>query len=287
MYEYIEGALKEKNPTHCVIETGGVGYFIHISLSTYTQLEPHAHAKLFIHQVVSERMPTCCSVSSPKLEREMFRLLLTVSGIGANTARMMLSSLSAEEIRQTILVGNASLLQGIKGIGAKTAQRIIIDLRDKIGKDKLRAGELFPIQNNRLKDEALSALVILGFNKGEADKVISKILVAEEPDPRGSDQKSPETVVKALNNPNLATVTVHHIIKSKPLIQFILCSTLISCLSGVATPLFPQVGPNGTPDSTGLRYPFRDELHYPFSNSGVTSPLYLGNPSNVVQSYCL
>ena len=109
----------------------------------------------------------------------MFRLLLTVSGIGANTARMMLSSLTAEDIRQAILVGNASLLQAIKGIGAKTAQRIIIDLRDKIGKDKLAGSEIFPIPDNRLKEEALSALIILGFNKGEAEKVISKILIAE------------------------------------------------------------------------------------------------------------
>jgi len=180
MYEYIEGDLKEKNPTHCVIETGGVGYFIHISLSTYTQLEPHAHARLFVHQVIREDAHLLFGFFT-KSEREMFRLLLTDSGIGSNTARMMLSSLSADEIRQTILVGNASLLQGIKGIGAKTAQRIIIDLRDKIGKDKLTGSEFFPIQNNRLKEEALSALVILGFNKGEADKVISKILVTENP----------------------------------------------------------------------------------------------------------
>ncbi|MCK7531888.1 MAG: Holliday junction branch migration protein RuvA [Marinilabiliales bacterium] len=107
MYEYIEGALKEKNPTHCVIEAGGVGYFIHISLSTYAQLEPHAHAKLFIHQVIREDAHLLFGFFT-KTEREVFRLLLTVSGIGSNTARMMLSSLSAEEIRQTILVGNAS-----------------------------------------------------------------------------------------------------------------------------------------------------------------------------------
>jgi holliday junction DNA helicase RuvA len=178
MYEYIEGTLKEKNPTHCVIETGGIGYFIQITLTTYTQLESSTVAKLFIHQVVREDAHLLFGFFS-RTERDMFRLLLTVSGIGANTARMMLSSLSTEDIRQTILMGNASILQGIKGIGAKTAQRIIIDLGDKIGKDKLTGGDLFPIRDNRLKEEALSALVILGFNKGEADKVISKILVAE------------------------------------------------------------------------------------------------------------
>lgn len=180
MYDYIEGTLKENNPTYCVLEAGGIGYFIHITLSTYTQLESLAQAKLFIHQVIRDDAHLLFGFFS-KSEREMFRLLLTVSGIGSNTARMMLSSLSADEIRQTILVGNASPLQGIKGIGAKTAQRIIIDLRDKIGKDKLPGGELFPVKDNRLKEEALSALVILGFNKGEADKVISKILVAGSP----------------------------------------------------------------------------------------------------------
>jgi len=108
----------------------------------------------------------------------MFRQLLTVSGIGANTARMMLSSLTSEDVRQAILSGNVSLLQSIKGIGAKTAQRVILDLRDKVTKDK--TGELFPVKDNRLKDEALSALVILGFNKGEADKVINKILLTEK-----------------------------------------------------------------------------------------------------------
>jgi len=178
MYEYIEGALKEKNPTYCVIETSGIGYFIHITLTTYAQLENHTHAKLFLHQVIREDAHLLFGFSS-RSEREMFRLLLSVSGIGANTARMMLSSLSADDIRQSILVGNATLLQGIKGIGAKTAQRIILDLRDKISKDKTAAGDLFPFKDNRLKDEALSALVILGFNKGEADKVISRIMVAE------------------------------------------------------------------------------------------------------------
>jgi Holliday junction DNA helicase RuvA len=178
MYEYIEGLLKDKNPTCCVIETGGIGYFIQISLTTYTQLESTSHAKLYLHQVVREDAHLLFGFYS-RQEREMFRLLLTVSGIGANTARMMLSSLTSEDIQQAILVGNVALLQGIKGIGAKTAQRAIIELRDKIGKEKI-TGELFAIKDNRLKEEALSALIILGFNKSEADKVISKIIVAEK-----------------------------------------------------------------------------------------------------------
>ena len=177
MYEYIEGTLKETNPSYCVIETGGIGYFIQISLSTYSQLQSQTKAKLYLHHVVREDAQLLFGFSG-KQEREMFRMLITVSGIGANTARMMLSSLSPEDIRQAVLGGNTALLQGIKGIGTKTAQRVIIDLRDKIGKEK-SPGDLFAVKDNRLKDEALTALIMLGFNKNEADKVISKILLAE------------------------------------------------------------------------------------------------------------
>lgn len=178
MYEYIEGPLIEKNPAYCVIDIAGVGYFIQISLTTFSQLDQHSRGKLYIHQVVREDAHLLFGFFS-RQERELFRLLLSVSGIGANTARMMLSSLSPDDLQQAILSGNTSLLQSIKGIGTKTAQRVIIDLRDKIGKEKF-SGEIFPVKDNRLKDEALSALVILGFNKGEADKVISKILLAEK-----------------------------------------------------------------------------------------------------------
>jgi Holliday junction DNA helicase RuvA len=178
MYEYIEGSLIEKNPAYCIVETGGIGYFVQISLSTYSQLGAQTRVKLYLHQVVREDAHLLFGFHS-RQEREMFRLLISVSGIGANIARMMLSSLTAGDIQQAILGGNASLLQSIKGIGTKTAQRIILDLRDKVSKEKV-TGELFPVVDNRLKDEALSALVILGFNKGEADKVIGKILLAEK-----------------------------------------------------------------------------------------------------------
>jgi Holliday junction DNA helicase RuvA len=177
MYEYIEGSLIEKNPTCCTIETGGIGYFIQITLTTFSGMGTGTRVRLYLHQVVREDAHLLFGFHT-KQEREMFRQLLTVSGIGANTARMMLSSLTSEDVRQAILSGNVSLLQSIKGIGAKTAQRVILDLRDKVTKDK--TGELFPVKDNRLKDEALSALVILGFNKGEADKVINKILLAEK-----------------------------------------------------------------------------------------------------------
>lgn len=178
MYEYIEGPLVEKNPAFCVIDVAGVGYSIQISLTTFSQLESNSRVRLFIHQVVREDAHLLFGFFT-KHERELFRLLLSVSGIGANTARMMLSSLNPADLQQAIISGNTSLLQSIKGIGSKTAQRVIIDLRDKIGKDK-PTGELFPARDNRLKEEALSALVILGFNKGDADKVISKILLADK-----------------------------------------------------------------------------------------------------------
>jgi holliday junction DNA helicase RuvA len=178
MYEYIEGALREKNPAGCVIETGGIGYFIQISLHTYSQIEQLAQVRLFLHQVVREDAHLLFGFFS-RSEREMFRMLIGVTGVGANTARMMLSYLSPDDLRQHIIQGNVAPLQAVKGIGAKTAQRIIMELQDKMGKEKGVGGELFPMQSNRLKEEALSALVILGFNKNEADKVISRILVAE------------------------------------------------------------------------------------------------------------
>jgi Holliday junction DNA helicase RuvA len=178
MYEYIEGPLIEKNPACCVIEVAGIGYYIQISLTTYSLLQAQTRTKLFVHQVVREDAHLLFGFFT-KQEREVFRLLLTVSGIGANTARMMLSSLTPDDLQQAILSSNTSLLQSIKGIGSKTAQRVIIDLRDKISKEKA-TGEIFPAKDNRLKEEALSALVILGFNKGEADKVIGKILLTEK-----------------------------------------------------------------------------------------------------------
>ena len=139
-------------------------------------------------------------------------------------------------------LGNTAPLQAIKGIGAKTAQRLIIELRDKVGKEKQGAGDLFPIQNNRLKEEALSALVILGFNKGDADKVISKILVAESSLTLGRfDQESPETVLKALNNPNLVAGKVQHIILQQPLLKILLRSVLTILVSGTVIPVFTQV----------------------------------------------
>ena len=174
MYEYIQGDLVEKNPAFCVIETGGIGYHIQITLPTYSGIETKTNVKLYLHQVVKEDAHLLYGFFS-RQERETFRLLITVSGVGANTARMMLSSLTSEEIQQAVLSDNIAVLKSVRGIGLKTAQRIIIELRDKLGKDKL-SSELFPVADNRMKDEALSALVILGFNKSEAEKAIGKII---------------------------------------------------------------------------------------------------------------
>jgi Holliday junction DNA helicase RuvA len=178
MYEYIEGTIVEKSPAFCVIDIAGIGYYINISLSTYSQLAAQKRAKLYIHQIVREDAHLLFGFFSIK-EREIFRLLISVSGVGANTARMMLSSLTTDDLQQAIISGNTSILQSIKGIGNKTAQRVIIELRDKINKEKI-TGEIFSVMDNRLKEEALSALIVLGFNKGESDKVISKILLADK-----------------------------------------------------------------------------------------------------------
>lgn len=178
MYDYIEGSLVEKNPAFCIIDVAGIGYNVQISLTTFSQIESSSRVKLFIHQVIREDAHLLFGFFT-RQEREVFRQLLSVSGIGANTARMMLSSIGPDDLQKAIVSGNTALLQSIKGIGAKTAQRVVVDLRDKMSKDKV-TGEIFPALDNRLKDEALSALVILGFNKAEADKVISKILLAEK-----------------------------------------------------------------------------------------------------------
>ncbi len=178
MYEYIEGPLIDKNPAYCVIDVSGVGYLIQISLTTFSQMQANSRAKLYIHQVIREDAHLLFGFHTQR-ERDVFRLLISVSGIGANTARMMLSSMTPDDLQQAILSNNASLLQSIKGIGAKTAQRVIVELHDKVGKEKI-TGEIFQVKDNRMKDEALSALVILGFNKGEAEKVINKILLAEK-----------------------------------------------------------------------------------------------------------
>lgn len=183
MYEFIEGKVIELTPAYVIIQTGGIGYVVNISVNTYSQVfEQKKNSdtlKLFLHMVVREDAHLLFGFFSTK-EREIFRQLISVSGIGANTARMMLSSLSPLEIQKAIADGNVNVLKGIKGIGLKTAQRVIVDLKDKIGLDAT-SDEKFLMANNRTKDEALSALVTLGFSKSVVDKLLDKLL-AVKPD---------------------------------------------------------------------------------------------------------
>ena len=188
MYEYIEGEFVEKSPAHLIVQAGHLAYYIHISVFTYSQISKQTSGKIYIHFVVREDAQILYGFGGRE-EREIFRMLISVSGVGANTARLILSSLSPDEITHAILSGNVAVLQGIKGIGAKSAQRIIVDLKDKVGKG---AGidELFLSEDNTSREEALSALVALGFPKKTVEKILTRIL-SEQPD------LSSEEVVKA------------------------------------------------------------------------------------------
>jgi len=174
MFEYVKGRLVELNPAYAIIDTGGIAYFVNISLNTYSQLKEGTEPQIYLHQIVREDAQLLFGFAD-KVERELFRLLISVSGIGANTARMMLSSLSTADLKNAILTENLNVLKGIKGIGLKTAQRVIIDLKDKIEKTG-DAEDIFSGVSNTKRDEALSALVMLGFNKPAVEKILDKIL---------------------------------------------------------------------------------------------------------------
>lgn len=174
MYEFLSGKLAEKNPTYVVIENNGIGYFIHITLNTFSRIKEADKAKLYTHFYVREDAQILYGFADPS-ERELFRFLLSVSGVGASTARLILSSLTTEEVFDAITRGKAAVLQSVKGVGAKTAQRIVIDLSDKLIKAGIEL-EKVDIGHNTIKDEALSGLLILGFNKTVADKAINRVL---------------------------------------------------------------------------------------------------------------
>ena len=177
MIDYIKGKIVELLPTDIVIECGGIGYHAFISLQTYAMLENLSETTLYIHHILREDEEMFYGFSS-KDERQFFRLLIGVSGVGANTARMMLSSLSADEIREAIIGENVSRIKSIKGIGLKTAQRIILELKDKVIKgDGADAPVLFSGQAvNAAADEAITALVLLGFPKPAVQKVVNALL---------------------------------------------------------------------------------------------------------------
>ena len=174
MIDYIRGTISQLTPTFLTIETCGVGYFLNISLNTFTRLEGKTEGRILVHEVIREDSHQLFGFAD-KEERDIFRLLISVTGVGASTARMMLSSLSPPEIEKAVIGSDVNTLKGVKGIGLKTAERIIVDLRDKIGK-QAGTGEIFAPADNTKKEEALSALVMLGFARGAVIKALDKIV---------------------------------------------------------------------------------------------------------------
>lgn len=175
MLEYISGRVQQLNPAFVVIDNHGLGYFINISLFSHSDLSEGAEAKLLVHEAIREDAHVLYGFITEG-ERAVFRALISVSGIGANTARVMLSKLSPAEIIAAISTGNVTVLKSVKGIGAKSAERVIVDLKDKIGKD-VSSSDLFPSADNTVRDEALSALVMLGFQKNAIEKLFEKLLI--------------------------------------------------------------------------------------------------------------
>lgn len=179
MYEFIRGNIAEINPASIVIEAGGIGYFVNISLNTYSKLNGKKEGKLLLHQVVREDAHILFGFAE-KSERDLFRNLISVNGVGPSTAIVMLSSLNPDELVAAVTTDNVAVLKGVKGIGVKTAQRIIIDLKDKLGKLS-ESGQISLSTNNTIRNEALSALVMLGFVKKDAERIVTKIL-QEQPE---------------------------------------------------------------------------------------------------------
>ena len=185
MIEYIKGDLTELTPAMATVEAAGVGYGLSISLNTFSAIQGKKEVKLYVYEAIREDAYVLFGFVSKK-EREMFELLITVNGVGANTARMMLSGMSVSELCNAISTGNARLIQAVKGIGKMTAQRIIVDLRDKIvalgiAEEIPAGGQMAAPVNNQVKDEAVSALTMLGFSPAPTQKVVLQIL-QEQPD---------------------------------------------------------------------------------------------------------
>ena len=181
MYEYITGCIAEATPTYAVVEAAGVGYMLHISLKTYSDIEHQKEAKLFVHFVVREDQQTLFGFST-KIERELFRQLISVSGVGGNTARMILSTYSTSELRNIISTENAVLLKNVKGLGLKTAQKIIVELSGKMIDLGVEGEPMVATAapDNAVLSEAVSALMMLGFQKAASEKVV-KAIIAESP----------------------------------------------------------------------------------------------------------
>ena len=192
MIAHLQGKLVEKSPTQVVIDCGGVGYHVNISLHTYSLLPATDFIKLFTHLQIKEDAHTLFGFVE-KSEREIFKLLLSVSGIGANIARTMLSSLDPKQITNAIASGDVVTIQSIKGIGSKTAQRVILDLKEKVLK-LYDLDEVSMSQSNTNRDEALSALEVLGFVRKASERIVEKII-------KEAPESSVEYIIKqALKN---------------------------------------------------------------------------------------
>jgi len=186
MYDYIKGKIEEINPAELVLECGNIGYIINISLQTYEALQGKTDAKVYIFHYIREDEETFYGFAT-KDERELFKLLISVNGVGVGSARMMLSSLTDEEIRNAIIGDNVTKIKSVKGIGLKTAQRIILDLKDKIVKGGGTSGSIPNIvTNNAIVEEATIALTMLGFSKVNINKVLPDI-IKKNPDAKVED----------------------------------------------------------------------------------------------------
>jgi Holliday junction DNA helicase RuvA len=191
MITQIKGRLEEKSPTHVVIDCQGIGYEVNISLHTYSQLGQDENIKLFTHLQIREDSHTLFGFFTP-MERSVFRLLLSVSGIGASTARTMISSLEPQQIQRAIVNEDLATIKSIKGIGLKTAQRVLIELKDKM-MNLFEGEEIQSFANNTIKEEALSALEVLGYSRKQSEKVIDNAIQA-------APESSVEELIKAALN---------------------------------------------------------------------------------------
>ena len=193
MIAHLRGKLVEKNPTDIIVECGGVGYFLNISLHTFSQITSEENIFIYTYMQVREDAHTLFGFMQ-KSEREIFKKLISVSGIGASTARTMLSSLTPAQVVEAITHEEVDIIKSVKGIGAKTAQRVIIDLKDKLGEVSEDVNEIITSSRNTQKDEALSALETLGYTKKQSEKVVNRII-------KNDAEASVETIIKlALKN---------------------------------------------------------------------------------------
>ena len=193
MIAHLRGKLVEKNPTDIIVECGGVGYFLNISLHTFSQIPAGESIFIYTYMQVREDAHTLFGFMQ-KSEREIFKKLISVSGIGASTARTMLSSLTPSQVIDAIIHEDVDVIKSVKGIGAKTAQRVIIDLKDKLGEVSEDVNEIITSSRNTQKDEALSALETLGYTRKQSEKVVNRIIKEDA-------EASVETIIKfALKN---------------------------------------------------------------------------------------